>query len=24
MNLLQNFHLAVIKYLFRGRRAVAL
>jgi len=24
MNLLQNFHLAVIKYLYRGRRAVSL
>jgi len=24
MNLLQNFHLAVIKYLYRGRRAVPL
>ena len=24
MNLLQNFHLAVIKYLYRGRRAVLL
>jgi len=22
MNLLQNFHLAVIEYLYRGRRAV--
>ena len=24
MNLLQNFHLAVIEYLYRGRRAVSL
>jgi len=24
MNLLQNFHLAVIEYLYRGRRAVPL
>ena len=24
MNLLQNFHLAVIKYIYRGRRAVPL
>jgi len=24
MNLLQNFHLAVIEYLYRGRRAVHL
>jgi len=24
MNLLQNFHLAVVEYLYRGRRAVSL
>ena len=24
MNLLQNFHLAVIEYLYRGRRAIPL
>jgi len=24
MNMLQNFHLAIIKYLYRGRRAVPL
>jgi len=24
MNMLQNFHLAVIEYLYRGRRAVPL
>jgi len=24
MNLLQNFHLAIIEYLYRGRRAVPL